>query len=63
MTSITPDHRHSTPAMEMPSRTAEPAPSRAAAETASRFPVKRANTREKITIPDQTQVIAMGKPP
>jgi hypothetical protein len=49
--------------MEIPSRTAEPAPSRAAADTASRLPVKRANAKEKITIPDQTQAIAMEKPP
>ena len=63
MISMTPLHRHSTPAMETLSSTAEAAPSMAASATASSRPVMRPNTRDSTTIPVQIQVIAMVIPP
>ena len=63
MISMTPLHRHSTPAMETLSSTAEAAPSMAASATASRRPVRRPKTRDSTTIPVQIQVIATVIPP
>ena len=59
MISMTPLHRHSTPAMETLSSTAEEAPSMAASATASSRPVSRPKIRDSTTIPLQIQVIAM----
>ena len=63
MISMTPLHRHSTPAMETESSTAEAAPSMAASATASSRPVSSPNTRDSTTIPVQIQVIAIRSPP
>ena len=59
MISMTPLHRHMTPAMETLSSTAELAPSMAALETFSRFPVASPKIRDKTTMPAQTQAIAI----
>ena len=52
MTSMTPLHRHSTPAIDRLSSTAEAAPSMAAAATASRLPVARPKAEEMTIGPD-----------
>ena len=62
MISRTPLHRHSTPAIERLSSTAERAPSSAAADTASSLPKIRANARESTTIPVQIQAIVKKIP-
>ena len=59
MTSISPVHRHSTPAMERHSRTACPAPSSAAALTASMRPYTAPHTTLTTAIPVQIHAIAI----
>ena len=49
--------------MAMHSSTAAPAPSQAAALTASMVPLTAANTSDTVTIPVQIQAIAMSRPP
>ena len=63
MISITPLQRHRMPAMEMLSSTAEPAPSRAAFATSSRFPVAMPKIRDSRTIPVHTHAIAIASFP
>ena len=63
MISMTPLHRHSTPAMAMHSCTAAPAPSRAAAPTASMVPFHAAKISDTAAIPVQIQAIAICIPP
>ena len=59
MISITPLHRHSTPAMARLSSTADRAPSSAAFATASRFPVRSPKANDSVTIPVQTHAISI----
>jgi hypothetical protein len=59
MTSMTPDHRHSIPAMERQKETAFCAPVSAAADTASSRPPAAPKRSESRTIPHQTTVIAI----
>ena len=63
ITSITPIHRQRTPAMEIPSWMASPAPSRAAAASWPWLPRARAQNRDRAVIPVQITVIAMAMPP
>lgn len=58
MTSMTPVHRQSSPAMERQSSTPCAAPETAAAPTASPFPVRRPQTSEITIIPTQSADIA-----
>ena len=60
MISITPDHRHSTPAMDRLSSTALWAPERAASDTASMRPVAAPNSRERRTIPPHIRDMAIS---
>ena len=63
MTSITPDHRQSIPAMDRASSTAAPAPSTAAAETSGIRPVARPHSTAAAVITVQITAIAMIPPP
>lgn len=60
---MTPLHRHSTPAMAMHSCTAAPAPSSAAAPTASMVPFHAAKISDTAAIPVQIQAIAINNSP
>ena len=63
MTSITPVHRHSIPAMEMASSTAAPAPSTAAAATSGPLPTASPHRMDSATIPVQiTLIVKMDSP-
>ena len=63
MTSITPLQRQRIPAMERLISMALLAPVTAASATASRFPVVKPNSKDRMTIPVQTHVMAMTVPP
>ena len=63
MTSITPVHRQSIPAMDRASCTAAEAPSTAAEATAGPRPVASPHRMERTTIPVQITVIVMPIPP
>ena len=63
MTSSTPDHRHSAPAMASVSSTAAPAPSSAAAVTAVNRPLTAPHTSAAATIPVHRIPIVMPPPP
>ncbi len=61
MTSITPVHRHITPAIARHSSTALCAPSSAAAPSSPARPLSTPKTRETVTIPVQSQDIAIER--
>ncbi len=63
MISMTPIHRHSTPARERHSSTPAAAPSMAAAATAGPRPVSRPHTTAAVTIAVQITDIAIPAPP
>ena len=63
MTAITPDHRHSAPAMDSVSSTAAEAPSMAAAVTSPSVPQAAPHTSDAATISVHVTLIAMRSPP